>query len=323
MFESCYIVGMRLIFLGSGEFGLPTLERLNADHQVLAVVSQPDRPAGRKQQLTPTPIAGWAAQRGLPVFKVENANDPAFVAQMAALKPEASIVIAFGQKLSPSLIDALGPLVVNLHASLLPKYRGAAPINWAMIRGEKETGVSVIGLAQRMDAGLIYAQAATPIGATETAGELHDRLAALGPAVIERTLVDFAAGTLRGQAQDDSLATKAPKLSKADATVSFDLPADQVASRVHGLTPWPGVSVRWFRAGEGNEQPLFLRRVRALADQATSAAPGTVLPGGRVACRDGVIELLEVQTPGGRVLPFADFERGHRMAPGDRLTGLH
>ncbi len=312
---------MRLIFLGSGEFGIPTLERLHADHQVLAVVSQPDRPAGRKQHLTPTPIATWASQRGLPVHKVDNANDPAFVSQIAGLRPQASVVIAFGQKLSPQLIEALGPLAVNLHASLLPKYRGAAPINWAMIRGERETGVSVIGLAQKMDAGLIYARASTPINATETAGELHDRLAALGPAAIERTLAAFADGTLRGQAQDESQATKAPKLSKADAHVNFDTSPDAVRCRVHGLTPWPGVAVKWVRSSDGKEQLLFLRRTRVAAGDAPGAVPGTVLTGGRVACRDGAIELIEVQAPGGRVLPFADFERGHRIAAGDRLIG--
>ncbi len=312
---------MRLIFLGSGEFGLPTLERLHAEHQVVAVVSQPDRPAGRKQQLTPTPVALWASQHGLALHKTENANDPTFVASVAALRADAAVVIAFGQKLSPQLIAALGPWVVNLHASLLPKYRGAAPINWAMIHGERETGVSVIGLAQKMDAGLIYAQSATPIAETETAGELHDRLAALGPAVIGATLAGFAAGTLHGLSQDDSRATKAPKLSKADAHVNFDAPPESVRCRIHGLTPWPGVTVKWARTSDSKDQPLFLRRVRIVAGICTDAAPGTVLADHRIACRGGAVELLEVQVPGGRVLPIADFVRGHRLEAGDRLIG--
>ena len=212
---------MRLILLGSGAFGLPTFKHLHAHHDVCAVISQPDRPAGRKRQLTATPVAQWAADVGLPTFKPDDANAPQTVAQLAAYKADAAVVIAFGQKLSPLLIDALGRLVVNLHASLLPKYRGAAPINWAMIHGEQATGVSVISLAQKMDAGLIYATAQTPIDPLETAGELHDRLAALGPAVVSDVLRAFADGSLRGVPQDERLATRAPKLSKADGHVDF------------------------------------------------------------------------------------------------------
>ena len=312
---------MRLIFLGAGEFGLPTLQRLHANHSLLAVVTQPDRPAGRKQQLTPTAIAQWATQQNLPVFKTDNANDPAFVAQMAAFNPEAAVVIAFGQKLSPQLIAALGPLVVNLHASLLPKYRGAAPINWAMIQGERETGLSVISLAQRMDGGLIYAQVKTPISPTETAGELHDRLSLLGPDAIENVLSDHASGKLQGQPQVDGQATRAPKLSKADSRIDFNQPPDVVRCRIHGLTPWPGVQATWVRQDGGKEQVIFLRRVTSEGSSDTAAAPGTVLDAGRIAVRGGSIGLLEVQVPGGRVMSFADFSRGHAMKAGDMLRG--
>ncbi|MEX2214713.1 MAG: methionyl-tRNA formyltransferase [Phycisphaeraceae bacterium] len=311
---------MRLIFLGSGEFGLPTLKHLHASHEVAAVITQPDCPAGRKQHLTPTPIGQWASDAGLPVFKVENANVSAFVAQVAALKADSSIVIAFGQKLSLELIAALGPFVVNLHASLLPKYRGAAPINWAMIHGEKETGVSVIALAQKMDAGLVYATVSTPIDPLETAGELHDRLALLGPAAIEGVLGQHQSNTLTPLSQDETQATRAPKLKKTDGILNFDARADQIRCRIHGLTPWPGVQVKWVQTATGKEQPLFLRRVRSEPGVSCGCAvPGTVIGEGRVAVREGSLLLLQVQTPGKRIMTFDEFSHGHVMKPGDVL----
>lgn len=322
---------MRLIFLGSGEFGLPTLRELCQQHQVLAVVSQPDRPSGRRRQSTPTPVSSWAQQAGLELFKVADVNESACVDRLGALKPDAAVVIAFGQKLGPALIGAMGRLAVNLHASLLPKYRGAAPINWAIINGEVQTGISVIGLAARMDAGLVYGQAETPIDPLETAGQLHDRLAQMGPALVGQVLHDFEAGTLQGLVQNELLATRAPKLTKADGTVRFDAMAQDVRNRVHGLTPWPGARVVWVQ-GQGAQvvrRPLILRRVAAEPDLSCfiglnrgvdqQPAPGTILAGHRVAVRDGVVRLLEVQAPGGRLMSVADFARGQSINEGDRL----
>ncbi|MCX5660640.1 MAG: methionyl-tRNA formyltransferase [Planctomycetota bacterium] len=332
---------MRLIFLGAGEFGLPTLQHLHATHELLAVVSQPDKPAGRRRKLTPTPIAGFALEKGLTLLRPEDVNAPEVVAPLAALKADAAVVIAFGQKLGPELLAALGGLTVNLHSSLLPKLRGAAPINWAILNGEARTGLSVIALAQRMDAGLVYAQAATPIDPRETAGELHDRLAVMGPGIVESVLTQWKGGTLKGEVQDESLATRAPKLSKADASVSFDATAEEVRRRVHGLTPWPGVQVGWVASEKSAEklaepagaagpgEMIFLRRVaaepasNAAADRGAvrdGAEPGTLIAPDRVAVRDGAVRLLEVQAPGGKPMPIADFLRGHRMKPGDRLV---
>ncbi|MCE9589014.1 MAG: methionyl-tRNA formyltransferase [Planctomycetes bacterium] len=310
---------MRLLFLGSGEFGLPTLQHLCTRHEVAAVISQPDREAGRHRRLTPTPIAKWAAENGLAVLKSGDVNAPDFIAQVKALGAEASIVIAFGQKLSEPLIAAMGNPVVNLHGSLLPRWRGAAPVNWAILGGDRRSGVSVISLAQRMDAGLIYAQSSLDIDPNETAGELHDRLAALGPDAVGRVLDDAAAGRLKGETQDESLATRARKLSKADGTIDWSATAEEIRRRVHGLTPWPGVKVTWFRAADGAEQPLAILRVRAEQGTNQDADPGTVLEGGRVAAGDGVVKLVEVQPPGGVAMSIADFTRGHRMRAGDRV----
>ena len=325
---------MRVIFLGSGEFGLPTLEYLYSHHQLAAIVTQPDRPAGRRRQLTSTPVAQWHEHHvsdgvDIDLLKVEDVNSPAVVERVRRYQADASIVVAFGQKLGPELIEVLGGLAVNLHGSLLPSYRGAAPVNWAIINGEKITGVSVISLAQRMDAGEVYATAEITINPNETAGELHDRLAPLGPRVIEQVLRQYERGTLESAPQDDSRASRAPKLTKADGTVYFDRPAEEVRNRIHGLTPWPGCRVRWHCRATGKIETLTLRRVQAISeppsflskafDEQPPPAPGTVLDPLLVVASPGVVKLLEVQAPGTRPMDAQAFARGHQLAPGDFL----
>lgn len=310
---------MRLLFFGAGEFGLPTFEALRQQHEVVAVISQPDRPAGRNRKLTPPPVAQWALDHGLPVLQRDNVNTPDFVQTISDLKPDAAVVIAFGQKLSPELIAASGQLVVNLHSSLLPKYRGAAPINWAVLNGDAESGVSVISLAQQMDAGLIYAQRRTPIDPLETVGELHDRLALMGPEVIAQVLADLQAGTLAGEPQDASLATRAPKLSKANSPIDFSRSAMEVRNQIHGLTPWPGATALWQRQGHETPGPLMIRRVRVVNESSPQTQPGLVKADGVVACGQGEIRLLEVQQPGKRIMSFEEFIRGNPLLPGDRL----
>jgi len=310
---------MRLILLGSGAFGLPTFQALRAQHEIVHVVSQPDKPAGRKRKLTPTPVAEWALQEDLPLLRTDNANTPGIVQDLTNLKADAAVVIAFGQKLSPELIGALGKLAINLHASLLPKYRGAAPINWAMIDGEAETGVSVIGLAQRMDAGAVYATSATPIDPLETIAELYDRLALLGPDAVVQVLKQLEAGALQPLDQDDTQATRAPKLSKSDGVVDFTGSATQARQRIHGLTPWPGVKVIRVNAQGEQEGELLLRRVKDHPDEAHQVSPGSVLPTGHIALGSGALELLEVQPPGKGVMPIAAYLQGNPMPGGTVL----
>ena len=328
---------MRIVFLGSGEFGVPTLEALarTPGYEVVGVVTQPDRPAGRKRVLTPTPVGEWVGknaptlgERGL-LIKPEDANIHEVVERVRAMGADAGVVIAFGQKLSPELIGALGKLAVNLHASLLPKYRGAAPINWAIIRGEKVTGVSVIGLAQRMDAGAVYAQGSREIRPEETAGELHDELAKLGPEAVLKVLRDLEAGTLTPIAQDESQATKAPKFKKEDGTVDFAQSAASVRNRVHGLTPWPGCRVAWVKSGDGEVRDLIVGRVRVVGGieptpggrglPGLQGLPGEVGEGLRVACAEGEVVLVELQAPGTRMMPAAEFARGRGLGAGDVL----
>jgi methionyl-tRNA formyltransferase len=244
------------------------------------------------------------------LLRTDDVNQADVLEAIERARPDALVVIALGQKLAPALLN--GRFAINLHASLLPKYRGAAPINWAMINGETETGLSVITLAQRMDAGDVLARCTTPIDPAETAGELHERLALLGPALVCQVLQAHQAGTLAAEPQDETGVTSAPKLSKTDGTVRFDLPAEAVRCRIHGLTPWPGCTVTL--AG----QSLRLCRVDVV-DGAAGTEPGGLASDGTVTCGTGAIRLIEVQPPGGRVMPFQDFARGHPIQSGERM----
>jgi methionyl-tRNA formyltransferase len=302
---------VRIVFLGSGAFGLPTFERLASEHEIVLVVSQPARPAGRSRRPTPTPIAARAAELGRPVLTPERLDEAA-VARITGERADAHVVIAYGHKIPPPVVDAA--FSINLHASLLPRWRGAAPINHAMIAGDDETGVSVIGLAQRMDAGLVYARRATPIDPRETAGELHDRLAAMGPDAVSEVLAARARGEADalGRPQDEAAATRAPKLSKADGRLDLARPAVELRRQVHGLTPWPGCAI------ELGGVVLKLRRV---ADEpatpgAPVAPPGTLLEDGTIATGHGRLRPLEVQPAGGRAMSWEDFRRGRALPAG-------
>lgn len=299
---------MRLVFLGSGAFGLPTLRSLEARHDLLAVVSQPDRPAGRARRNTPTPVSEWAMAESKELIRPENVNAPEVVARIRGLAPDALVVIAFGQKIGEPLLEDLPAF--NLHASLLPAYRGAAPINRAMIDGCAETGVSVIELAQRMDAGAVHATRSLAIDPLETAGELHDRLAELGPEAMEDVLKALAAGTSEGMVQDEASVSQAPKLSRAESTVDFEHDASHLRARIHGLTPWPGCDI------ELDGQRLRLLRVRVAEGPDEEVEPGTLLSGHRIACGSGALELLEVQPVGKRPMAFKDYLNGRRLEPG-------
>lgn len=307
---------MRLVFMGSGAFGLPTLEQLTDQHEWVMVVSQPDRPAGRKRRMTPTPISTWALAHDLPLIRTDNVNDPAVVEQLRGVGADANVVIAFGQKISRAVIGLPRLESINLHASLLPKYRGAGPIQHAMIQGERETGLSVITLADVMDAGEVLGQVATPISPTETAGELHDRLAAMGPGLMGQVLDALAAGTAVYRAQDESQASYAPKLSRADAVVDLQRSGREVAARINGLSPWPGVRLSIRRAdGTGDAIRLIVRRVEPMNDCSCTEPAGHLLAEkGVLVTGHGAVCLLAVQPPGRRTMLWPAFARGQDLA---------
>jgi methionyl-tRNA formyltransferase len=307
---------LRLIFAGSGAFGLPTLLALKSN--VVQVVSQPDRPAGRGRKTMPTPLAQFALEQNLRLIRTDDVNS-------LALPPaDAMVVIAFGQKLSPRQVNHPRLGSVNLHASLLPKFRGAAPIVWTILSGEQFAGNSVIRLAEKMDAGAILAQAALEIGPVETAGELHDRLAAAGAPLIEKVLDDLAAGRAVEQAQDESKASSAPKLSRADAAIDWSQTPEVIARRIRGLWPWPGCRVRMLDAAGGEIARLSLARARAVETEGCRWHDGEIETTGHICAGGGAgaVEILEVQPEGGRVMSLSDFRRGHVWMAGMKLSSI-
>jgi methionyl-tRNA formyltransferase len=311
---------MRVVFRGPAEFGVPALHALvRAGHPVVAAISQPDRPAGRGRSVRPTPIHAAAVELGLRHIQTDDVNT---LDLMDALgQAEIGVVAAFGQKIGSGVLAALPRGCVNLHGSLLPKYRGAAPIQWAVINGDETTGVTVFQLNERWDAGPIWSQRETEIRETETADELHDRLAELAAALIVDTLRDIESGTVRPRAQDPALASRAPKLSKADGTVDWSQAARRVARRIHGLWSWPAAACL-FASRSGKQERVLLVRAE-VADEVGAPTPDR--PPGAF-CTDltlqtgaGRVRLLEVQPAGGKRMAFADFANGRRISPPDRL----
>lgn len=287
---------MRLVFLGTSAFACPALRALAAHHDIALVVTQPDRPAGRRQRLQPPPVRLEAQRAGLPVVQPERINAETCIARLREARPEAIVVAAYGQLLRPSVFDlpALGS--INIHASLLPRHRGAAPVNWAILRGDEETGITTFRIDAGMDTGPILLQRAIPIGPDETAGELHDRLAELGTSAILETLAGLRAGTLALHPQDEQRATIAPKLERIDGLIDWTHPAARIHDHVRGSNPWPGAFTHL-----GRERVKIHRTARTGIDRGTGRPGAIVLPeAGRllVGTADELIEILEVQRAG-------------------------
>ncbi len=293
---------MRILFLGSGEFGLPTLQRLFEEHEVVGVVTAPDRHAGRNRTSTSTAVGKWASDKGLQVFKTDDVNTQEFITKINLLEIDAVVVIAFGQKLSEAFIEK-SP-TINLHASLLPRWRGAAPINAAITHGDKRSGVSVITLAQRMDSGLVLGQRAIDINETETAGELHDRLSLLGPEIV----LEVLSGDFKGEEQDESKVTYAPKLSRSDARLDLSQDARTVANTICGLSPWPGCHLQI----SGTDCKV-LRAIPKNGD----GAIGKILSDGTIAVGKGSVEILELKPASSKAMYWKDFCNGHSVQAGD------
>ncbi|MFO7675002.1 MAG: methionyl-tRNA formyltransferase [bacterium] len=308
---------MRLVFLGAAGFAVPSLEALaRSAHEVAAVVVPPPAPSGRGRRLAPTPVEAAARERGLPVLSPADPNDPGFVARLAGLGPELGALVAFGRVLRPSLLAVPARGFVNLHPSLLPRWRGAAPIQRALMAGDTITGLSVIRMNERVDAGDVLAIAEEPVGPDETAGELSDRLAAAGAALLLATVDRLATGDVPGLPQDSALATPAPKVGPADRALDWCRPACELHDRVRALSPEPGAT-----AGFRDRRLLVFRSCPA-GPQPT-AQPGEILlarPGLVAQTGAGALELLEVQPEGGRRQPGLDFRNGARLSPGERLT---
>lgn len=319
---------MRILFFGSGEFAIPTFDSIAHDgHEIVAAVTQPDRPRGRGKAPLPTPLKAVALEAGVPVVAPENVNAPEVVAQLMAFKADLAYVAAFGQKIGKQILEAFPVGIVNLHGSLLPALRGAAPIQWAVINGDAEAGVTLFRLVKRMDAGPIIIQRRTAIGADETASALHDRLARIGcDAVREGLKLLEAEPDMPGEPQDPAAVTLAPKLSKADGHICFDMPAGSLASRINGLWSWPGATCR-FKSVDGKRDEIvtLARAVPYEGPACPSASPddlGRITDVMAVQAPDRELTLVEIKPAGGRLMPWRDYVNGRRVKPGDRLCPI-
>ncbi|WP_017998803.1 methionyl-tRNA formyltransferase [Paracoccus sp. N5] len=294
---------MRVIFMGTPDFSVPALRAIAARHQVVAVYSQPPRAAGRGQKPRPSPVQRAAEELGLTVRTPETLRDPADRADFAALGADVAVVVAYGLILPQAVLDAPRLGCLNIHASLLPRWRGAAPIHRAIMAGDAETGVAIMQMQAGLDTGPVLAEARTVIGAQDTTADLHDRLAAMGAELIAATLDRLP---LPAVPQAESGVTYAHKIDKAEARIDWSQPAEVVDRQIRALSPFPGA---WCLVGD--ERVKLLRSRLA----AGSGAPGTVLSGFTVACGTGAIEVLEAQREGKRPMPAAEVLRGLSLPP--------
>ncbi len=310
---------MKIIYLGSGEFGLECLNTLaRSAHNLRFIVTQPPHPAGRGRKPTPTPVARWADSNSIPCVETNNVNAPQIIKEISAYQPDLIVVIAFGQKIGNELINLPPKGAINVHASLLPKYRGAAPINWAIINGEKQTGISIITLAEKMDAGDILAQETTEVLPDETAGQLHDRLAQMAAPLLLKTLDNIANGTAVYTPQDHSKATLAPKLKKSDGFLNFNEPADMLQRKIQGFWPWPGASAIYI--SKKAQKPLRVTIAMAEVVETSNPAhlsPGTLDESLNVICAPDALKITKIKPTGSRLMDFRDFINGHQTQAGD------
>jgi methionyl-tRNA formyltransferase len=311
---------MKIVFMGTAELSCASLERLAADGRfsVVAVVTQPDKPKGRDLRLTPSPVKVLAEKLELPVFQPLKARDEGFISQIRDLEPDLMVVVAYGQILPQKLLDVPPHGCVNVHTSLLPKYRGAAPIQWAIADGEQETGVTLMKMDAGLDTGPVLAVRRTPILPTDNSQILHDRLAQLGAELLVETVPAYVAGCIPPQPQPAAGANYAAKIKKEDGQIDWHSPATKIWNRLRAFTPWPGA----FTHLHLGPKPQLLKIWQA-APAEGSGAPGTILAADKhgmvAACGQGALRILELQREGGKRLTAETFLAGCPLPPGTRL----
>ena len=308
----------RVVFMGTPEFAVPSLDALHrAGFDIVGVFTQPDRPAGRGKKLTACPVKQQALELGLPVFQFEKVRTPDGVAQMKALAPDVCVTAAFGQILSKELLDIPVRGTVNVHASLLPAHRGSAPINWCILDGEKETGVTLMLTDVGIDTGDMLIARTVPIGELETAGELTERLSLIGGELLAEALPEYLAGNIAPVKQDEAKASYQPMLKKTMGEIDWTQPAEAIANRVRGLNPWPCA----YTGMDGGTLKIYLAKP---VPDASDAEPGTVTVSGPktglvVKCGAGSLEILEMQAPGGKRMAPKAYLAGKRIDVGTKL----
>ena len=315
---------MNIVFLGSGEFGIECLNALaQSSHSLRFIVTQPPHPAGRGRKPTPTPVARRANTHSIPFVETDNVNTPQMLERIAGYKPDLIVVIAFGQKIGNELINLPTKGAINVHASLLPKYRGAAPINWAIINGETETGVSIITLAEKMDAGQILAKSKTNITPDETAGTLHDKLAQLAAPLLLQTIGRIAGNTVTYTEQDHSKATLAPKLKKSDGFIDFAEPAEILERKIRGFWPWPGASANYLSQKTGKSTRVNIAIAEVVETSNPSDLPvGTLDKNLNIICGTNALKIKKIKPAGSPLMDFKDFTNGRQTKPGDNFTKI-
>ncbi|MGA6924276.1 MAG: methionyl-tRNA formyltransferase [Desulfosarcina sp.] len=305
---------LKIVFMGTPDFAVPSLQALHDHgHEVLAVVSQPDRPKGRGRKLTPPPVKKCALRHGYPTLQPETIATERFRRQMAELAPDLFVVVAYGQILPPGLLKLPARGSINVHASLLPRLRGAAPIQWAIIEGHRETGVTTMMMDSGMDTGDILLVEKTAIAPRETAADLHDRLKKIGARLLVQTLERLQSGRLQRTPQSHDRATYAPMLKKTDGEIDWSLPAERIECLIRGVTPWPGA----YTFSDGRRLKIFKARV---LERQISVPPGTILecfPGElRVATGRAALSIQEIQGESGKRLAIDDFLCGCHLPDG-------
>jgi methionyl-tRNA formyltransferase len=308
---------LRVVFFGSPDFAVPTLDALiRSNHRVVGVVSQPDRPRGRGQKVTPTPVSRRAVDASIPLLRPPRMKDAAFVAALRELQADLGVVAAYGRILTAELLAVPRLGMVNVHASLLPRYRGAAPVHRAIVNGEPETGVTIMRVVLELDAGPIIAAARRPIGPDETSEDVEHDLARLGASLLVTAVDALATGSATETAQNEAEATYAPRLTKGDGVMDWTQPAARLHNLVRGLHPWPHAHTTLHGAR------VIVLRSMPLPGSAPGP-PGTIVGAAgddlRVATGDGTLRLLQVQPEGRRPMDVRDFLAGHRLAPADRF----
>lgn len=302
---------MRILFMGTPDFAVPSLEALlKAGHEICGVFTQPDKPKNRGMKLQAPPVKEFALAHNIPVFQPESVKDGTALEQIQQLKPELIAVAAYGRILPVDILEYPVHGCINVHSSLLPKYRGSAPIHWAILNGDAESGVTIMHMAKAMDAGDIIAQAVTPIDPNETVEQLHDRLAGMGAELLVEVVEQIRVGTAKRIPQDESKVTYAPMLSRELSPLDWNRTARQLHDQVRGLIPWPATTTDIIGG-----QPVKVFEVEETGI-ATTAVPGTIVSAGKqgidVACGDGVLlRIKQLQAQGGKRMAAADYLRGH------------
>jgi methionyl-tRNA formyltransferase len=312
---------LRIIFMGSAELACPSLQALagHPDYDLLAVVTQPDRPKGRHLKLEFSGVKKIAVAQGLPVRQPERARHESFLEDLRRLGPELIVVAAYGQILPPAILDLPRHGCLNVHTSLLPKYRGAAPIQWAILEGEPETGVTIMKMDAGLDTGPILTQRAIPILPEDNAQTVHDALARVGAELLLETIPRYVAGEIIPQPQPAEGASYARKITKQDGRLDWREPAGRLLNRIRAFTPWPGT----FTCHTESGKPRMIKIWKAEKAEAGSPNPGEILQAGGngivVACGNSALNILELQPEGGRRMSAQEFLTGHKLHPGDRL----